>query len=55
MFKLFDAFFDKNREADSSAVTGSFKESLITEEQLEKALLTQKKEKKGLMEALTAT
>ena len=43
MFKLFDAFLDNNKKPDAAVSPGSLQNQLITEEQLEKALLSQKK------------
>jgi len=57
MFRLFDAFMDKGKESQSNpshAVSDdSLQRSLITEEQLERALLLQKKDKSGLIHVLS--
>lgn len=54
MFKLFDAHADKSGGTGSAAAEDSLQKNLITEDQLEKALLLQKNEKKGLIEALSS-
>lgn len=53
MFKFLDTLSDKGRGGSPAVSSDSLQKTLITEDQLEKALLIQKKDKKGLMEALS--